>query len=108
MPPLKDGRTMPSHPFNRFGYNERFDGKGAGDTGQIDFDAMAAHLLALNRQSIRRGFSIRKVILAPNLQDDLFRADGGKEVRASMRFNRLPVWVRHDNYYHVDFAISCR
>lgn len=107
MSPLKDGRSMPSHPFNRFGYDERFDGKGGGDAGQIDFDAMAAHLLALNAEAARAGFGIRKVILAPDLQDDLFAAKNGAEVQASIVFNRNPVWVRHDNHYHIDFDLPC-
>lgn len=108
MSPLKDGETMPSHPFNRFGYDERFDRAGVGPAGEIDFDAMAAHLLALIKAARARGIAIRKVIFAPDLQDDLFRARSGSKVKSLIRFNRSPVWVRHDNHYHVDFAVPCR
>lgn len=107
MSPLKEEKVMPSHPFNRFGYDERFDRNGRGSAGQIDFDALAAHLVALKNEAAKGGFGIRKVILAPDLQDDLFAASSGSEVRATINFNRTPVWVRHDNHYHVDFDIRC-
>ena len=90
---------------NRFGYDESFDAEGRGASGNIDFDALAAHLRALLAAAEARGGSIALVVLAPDLQDDLDRADPG--ITSAMRFNRRASWVRHDDHYHVDFAFPC-
>lgn len=106
MVPLVNGELKTSL-FNRFGYDEVFDADGRGEYGTIDFDAMAQHLLALDEAAQARGGGIRIVILAPNLQDDLFAAKNGELVRQRVRFNRAPSWVRHDDHYHVDFDFAC-
>jgi len=109
--------VLPTHALNRFGYDEEFDraGRQRQDRASgkplwraIDFDALAAHLLALDRQARAKGGRVARVILAPDLQDDLFRAEGGAEVRRRLRFNRRQTWVRHDDHYHVDFAFPCK
>ena len=104
MVPLTEGR-LPTGLGNRFGYDEAFGADGRGGSGRIDFHAAAAHLRALQAAAERRGGSIALVVLAPDLQDDLERADPG--ITSAMRFNRRPSWVRHDDHYHVDFAFPC-
>jgi len=74
MAPLKDGARFPTHPFNRFGYDEEFDENGNGAAGKIDFRAMGSHLASLLSAAQEAGGGIRRVILAPDLQDDLFAA----------------------------------
>jgi len=107
MVPLTEG-TLPSTALNRFGYDEEFDSRGAGAAGQIDFAAIAAHLDALDRAARERGGRVRRVFLAPNLQDNLFASDGGAALKKRIKFNAQPSWVRHDDHYHVDFDFPCR
>ena len=38
---------LPTHPLNKFGYNIEFDAKGRHEGLHIDYEAMAAHLVAL-------------------------------------------------------------
>ena len=104
MVPLVEG-TLPTGIGNRFGYDEAFDADGVGQGGRVDFSALAAHLRALEVAAEARGGGIALVVLAPDLQDDLFAVDPG--LRSAMRFNRNPSWVRHDDHYHVDFAFPC-
>ena len=104
MVPLTEG-ALPTHPLNRFGYDEAFGADGRGASGRIDFEALAALLRALDRAARERGGAIALVVLAPDLQDDLERADPG--ITGAMRFNRRASWVRHDDHIHVDFAFPC-
>jgi len=107
MVPLANGRRLPTNVLNRFGYSEDFGSDGTGPSGRIDFAAIAGHLAALDRIAREKGGGIRRVILAPDLQDDLFRAPGGAALRQRLRFNHGPSWVRHDDHYHVDFDFPC-
>ena len=100
------GTTLPTGVGNRFGYDETFDENGLGTAGQIDFPAVAALIRALDREAGVRGGGISLVVLAPDLQDDLERADPG--ITDALRFNRRASWVRHDDHIHVDFAFPCR
>ncbi len=108
MAPLTDGRILPSSPFNRYGYDVEFDQSGVGPAGVIDFDAIAAHLNALDAAARERGGRIARVFFAPDLQDDLFAAEGGAALRGRIAFNDTQSWVRHDDHYHVDFDFPCR
>ena len=118
MVPVREGpkdsptsATLPTTALNRFGYDEDFDTEGqqklSGEKGLrvIDFDAIAAHLTALDRQARARGGRIHRIFFAPDLQDELFAADPSLK---RLRFNRRQSWVRHDDHYHVDFAFACR
>lgn len=107
MVPLADGGRLPTHAFNRFGYDAEFDADRRGADGRIDFAAIAAHLTVLDRIAREKGGAIRRVVLAPNLQDDLFRAPGGAALRERLAFNAVPSWVRHDDHYHVEFGFPC-
>ena len=107
MVPLADGAAFPASIWNRFGYDEAFDAEGRGDAGRIDFPAINRHLDLLDRFSRESGGRVQRVIFAPDLQDNLFGAPGGAELRARMRFSTKPSWVRHDDHYHVDFSFPC-
>lgn len=105
--PLKDGKSIPTRLTNRFGYDAEFDDNGDAAFGSIDFAALAGHLHALKAAATERGGRIVRVILAPDLQDELFATAGGAALRNALRFNRRQAWVRHDDHYHVDFSFPC-
>lgn len=102
-----DSVHLPTHPLNRFGYDIEFDEAGRFEDYQIDFVAMAAHIVMLHRESVARGFDLWRVIFDPALQDYLFETEYGEYLRAHVEFSKKPSWVRHDEHYHVDFSIPC-
>ncbi len=107
MVPLKGAAEIPTHAFNKFGYDVEFDRQGKGEVGEIDFATIALHLIALDKAARKRGGRIARVILAPDLQDDLINAAQGSEFQRRIRFNKGSSWVRHDEHYHVDFSFPC-
>jgi penicillin-insensitive murein endopeptidase len=86
--------------FNKWCYAIEFDSAGRAGQDEIDFDAMAAHLLALQTAAGRHGLKIQKVIFDAPLQMPLLRTRHGRSLR--MPFLGY-AWVRHDEHYHVDF-----
>ena len=105
-----DGKVsqLPISPFNLFGYATQFDREGRSGSNTIDFEAMALHLLALERAARAHGIGIRRVIFDVNLQPKLAAVGPGREVIRRLAFNKLQAWVRHDEHYHVDFRVACR
>lgn len=110
MVPVRDleGRpaTLPRSAANRFGYDLEFDSEGRWNTLQIDFDAIADHLHRLNRRARERGAGIARVIFDPALTRKLRRSAAGSQI-SSLPFMKTTPWIRHDEHYHVDFAIEC-
>jgi len=104
-----EGRSvhLPTHPFNRLGYDIEFNANGVYEDYRIDFEALAAHLVALHKQSRKRGHKLWRVIFDPQLQPRLLKTRYGNYLRANIRFSKRRSWVRHDEHYHVDFAIPC-
>jgi penicillin-insensitive murein endopeptidase len=104
-----DGRVaaLPLHAANRFGYDLDFDAEGRLDGLRIDFNAINAHLLALQDAAADEGIGIAQVIFEPAYLPALYAAEGGPEVRRRVHFLPRPAWVRHDEHYHVDFAVRC-
>ena len=103
---------LPTWPWRKFGYGLNFDASGRG-TGSasgltIDFDAIAAHLLALADAAPRHGLAVDVVIFAPELERRLVATPTGKQLAGRVRFTRRPPWVRHDEHYHVNFAVAPR
>ncbi|MFC0253072.1 penicillin-insensitive murein endopeptidase [Massilia consociata] len=99
--------TLPASPLNRFGYDLEFDGNGRLDDLRIDFVAIAAHLNQLDKQARQRGTRISRVIFDPGLTRHLLGTLGGTRL-ASLPFMKAKPWIRHDEHYHVDFAIACK
>jgi penicillin-insensitive murein endopeptidase len=99
--------TLPTRATNRFGYDLNFDRFGKGTGLSIDFDAIAAHLLALKQVASTRQLTIGRVIFAPDLLPHLQRTLTWAQI-ADLPFQRRSSWVRHDDHYHVDFNVSCR
>ena len=96
-----------------FHYLLEFDNQGkfkANKQIEIDFEAMAKHILAIDKAAQANGLSIRKVILKIELQDDLFNTPTGKllQERDIYFVKRLfhMANVVHDDHYHIDFKIK--
>ena len=106
----KTGKSvhLPTHPFNKFGYNIEFSNDGTYEEFTIDYEAMAAHIVALHKESIKRGYDLWRVIFDQQLQPNLFKTKHGNYLAKNIQFSKKPSWVRHDEHYHVDFAIPCK
>jgi penicillin-insensitive murein endopeptidase len=109
--PVRDARgrsvPLPTSPLTRFGYDIEFDGAGVHGQYRIDFDAIALHLLALDKAARRRGARIGKVIFDRQYLAQLFATSNGARLR-TLPFMHGKPWVRHDEHYHVDIGLLCR
>ncbi len=99
---------LPASATKQFGYGWEFDDAGRAGELQIDFDAMAEHLLELKLAAERHHIAIEKVIFDPRLTVLLLRTRRGPELARTLPFMRQKPWIRHDEHYHVDFAVPCR
>ena len=98
---------LPTHPFNKFGYDIELDPEGNYGDLKIDFASMAAHIVALNKEAEKRGHKLWRVIFDPKLQPNLLNTKYGSYLQNKIQFSKKPSWVRHDEHYHVDFEIPC-
>lgn len=80
------------------------------NTIEIDFDAMAIHILSLNKNAALKGMKISKVILKTELLNDLFSTKYGQELKNSGIYfaQKLNTAINslHDDHYHIDFTIK--
>lgn len=106
----KEGKSVhfPTNPFNKFGYDIEFDKNGRYQEFTIDYDAMAAHIVALHREAKKRGFDLWRVIFDPQLQPNLLKTRYSEYLSTNIVFSIRRSWVRHDEHYHVDFEIPCK
>lgn|SRR5688572_25677954 len=86
----RDGNVaeLPASIFNKFGYSIDFDRSGQWNGYQIDSEAMALHLLALERAARAKGISVRRVIFDVDLQPRLFATEAGAQFPKLMSFNK--------------------
>ncbi len=105
----QDGESvhLPTNPLNRLGYDIELDAKGRYDDLEIDYTALAAHLVELHKESKKRGHDLWRVIFDPKLQSGLFKTTYGPYIKENIRLSKRRSWVRHDEHYHVDFIIPC-
>jgi len=112
MVPVVDshGRSvvLPTTPLNKYGYNIEFDAKGKYENYRIDYEAMAAHLVALYKAAKLHHVGIWRVIFDPQMQPQLFKTTQGVYLKKHIFFPKKRSWVRHDEHYHVDFQIPCK
>jgi penicillin-insensitive murein endopeptidase len=101
-----DVAELPTRPWNKFGYGIEFDESGKVGAMRIDFEAMALHLERLGAAAPAHGLVIERVIFAPELHPELFATAAGRRIRHSLSFTTGPVWIRHDEHYHVDFTFK--
>jgi penicillin-insensitive murein endopeptidase len=99
---------LPTGPLNRFGYAIEFDASALYEDLTIDFEAIAAHLMALHEASKRNGIGISRVIFERGFLPKLYATAQGSFVKQHISFMKEEPWIRHDEHYHVDFAVPCR
>lgn len=108
--PVRDqaGRParLPTPAAQRFGYDIEFDRDARHGEYRIDFAALAEHLYQLERAARARGHGIAKIIFETAYLPRLFATPRGAELRR-LNFLQGKPWVRHDEHYHVDFAVPC-
>lgn len=109
--PVHDGASrsvpLPTGVTNRFGYDIEFDDDARFEDYRIDFEALAEHLYQLHIAATARGVGIAQVILDPPYLPRLFSTTRGPFLRQHLKFMDRAAWVRHDEHYHVDFAVPC-
>jgi penicillin-insensitive murein DD-endopeptidase len=106
----KSGRSvaLPTGMTNRFGYDIEFDASATYAGYAIDFPAMAEHLYQLHVAAVARGAGIALVIFDPPFLSMLFATSRGPYLQHNLTFMKGAAWVRHDEHYHVDFAVACK
>lgn len=99
---------LPGNVTNKFGYGIEFDKAGRFEDLRIDYEAMAEHLYQLSRTADLHKIGITRVIFDPVLTPPLFATKRGAYLRQHLHFMKERPWIRHDEHYHVDFAVACR
>jgi len=99
---------LPTNAGNKFGYDIEFDANARYGDFRIDFSAMAEHLYQLDRAAKTRGVGISLVIFDTSYLPKLFATKRGPYLQRELSFMKAKPWVRHDEHYHVDFAIPCK
>ena len=99
---------LPTHALNRYGYAIEFDERGRYDGYRIDFEALAALIVALHQIAKSRGVDIWRVLFDPELQPFLYDTPQGAYIREYVEIPAKRSWVRHDEHIHVDFLVECR
>lgn len=100
--PLPTGLT------NRLGYDIEFDASAQYGEYKIDFAAVAEHLYQLHLAAKARGAGIALVIFDTPFLPRLFATRRGAYLQQNLPFMKGKPWVRHDEHYHVDFALPCK
>lgn len=98
---------LPTNFLNKLGYNVEFDSSDHYDGLYIDYEAIAAHIVALHKQALNRGHNLWRVIFDPKLQHNLYKTEHADYLRKNINFSKKRSWVRHDDHYHIDFEIEC-
>jgi penicillin-insensitive murein endopeptidase len=97
---------LPTPVWLKFGYGIEFDQRGRYRDLSIDFQAILAHLGALERAAGRHGLAIQRVIFAPEFHRFLAATSEGQALLRRLPFSSGDVWVRHDEHYHVEFRLA--
>ncbi len=110
--PVRDGAgasvPLPTPVQARFGYDIEFDAQARYQQYRIDFAALAEHLFELDASARQHGARIDKVILDTRYLPMLFATRRGAWLKQQLPFMMGKPWVRHDEHYHVDFALPCK
>ncbi|MGD8784157.1 MAG: penicillin-insensitive murein endopeptidase [Thioalkalispiraceae bacterium] len=99
---------LPTHMLNRYGYDIEFDQQGRYQDLRIDYEAMAAHLVALDKQAKARRVTLWRVIFDPKLSPQLLMTKYAEYIKNNITLSKKRSWVRHDEHYHVDFDLPCK
>jgi penicillin-insensitive murein DD-endopeptidase len=110
--PVRNGQgksvPLPTGITNRLGYDIEFDSSATHGEYTIDFPALAEHLYQLHVAARARGVGIALVIFDTQYLPKLFATARGPYLKEHLPFMKGKPWVRHDEHYHVDFAVPCR
>jgi penicillin-insensitive murein endopeptidase len=111
MTPINDKKGtsvhFPTNPLTKWGYNIEFDHNDQYNGLTIDYDALAAHVVALHKEAKKLGYDLWRVIFDPTLQSKLLTTQYAEYLKQNIQFSKKRSWVRHDEHYHVDFKIPC-
>jgi penicillin-insensitive murein endopeptidase len=99
---------LPTDLGDRFGYDIEFDAQGRYGDYRIDLDAMAEHLYQLHVAARAAKVGIALVIFDPAYLPGLWATPRGPFLKQMLPFMKGKPWVRHDEHYHIDFAVPCR
>jgi hypothetical protein len=110
--PVRDatGRSvpLPTDVTTRFGYDIEFDASAKYGQYSIDFQAIAEHLYQLDVAAKAHGVGMSLVIFDLQYLPRLFATPRGAYLQRNLPFMKGKPWVRHDEHYHVDFAVPCK
>lgn len=106
----RQGRSvpLPTSALNKYGYDLDFDAKAEWNGLRIDFEAIGEHLYQLHQSALGAGAGLALVILDVDYLPRLFTTRRGDWLKSNVKFMQKQAWVRHDDHYHVDFAIACQ
>ena len=94
MVPVRDLKNniinLPTHIFNKFGYDIEFDSTGLSKNLQIDFEAMTLHLHYLHQPCLKHKVNIDLVIFDPHLQTHLLKTVYGAKVKKISALQQNP------------------
>lgn len=99
---------LPTPISQRWGYDSEFDADARYGEYSIDFPALAEHLYQLDQAAKARGTGLALVIFEASYLPRLFATPRGAYLQAHLPFMKGKPWVRHDEHYHVDFAVPCQ
>ena len=99
---------LPTGVSNRLGYDIEFDRSAKYGEYSIDFAALAEHLYQLQMAANGRDVGISQVIFDTTFLPRLFATPRGAYLQKNLHFMKGKPWVRHDEHYHVDFAVPCQ
>jgi len=98
---------LPTSITNKFGYGIDFDQNAKFEGYSIDFESIAEHLYQLDKAAKAAGYGIALVIFDPPYLPELLATQKGGYLKSKIKFMKGKAWIRHDEHYHVDFAIPC-
>lgn len=106
----RQGRSvpLPTNALNKYGYDLDFGAKAEWDGLRIDFEAIGKHFYQLDHSARAAGAGIALVILDVDYLPRLFATRSGDWLRSNVKFMQKQAWIRHDDHYHVDFAVACK
>jgi penicillin-insensitive murein endopeptidase len=94
-----------------FHYRYEFDKNGylnIDKSVQIDFDALAELISAVQEAALQNGLTVSKVIIRDEIKDNLIQTKTGKKIAKLVRSYPYHKFVNkmHDDHIHVDFAFK--
>ena len=107
--PVRDeagqARALGTWPWNRFGYGLELDAAGKIGDLHVDFDDLGMLLVELGARAPAFGLRVQQIIVAPEYVPLLLASQTGRTMGTlASTLQRKPVWWRHDEHVHVDFA----